>query len=388
LNQKTGYEIIMSRNVLYFSWQPLHQQPPCVTQILTLKDMGITVSVLTKECSTQVGEALRKRGVPVELITPVVRHNKLLQKAENYLNYRACFQNFFRKYWTNDSILWIGTEQGAIRMWPFLRKHHPIVLNALEFYETEWYQKGMKRIAPQVDVLTACEPHRAQYMVDWWKLRRKPWVLPNKPYDHPRQTNLPGSTPELQQAIDRIQGKRTILYQGGIFPDRSLVPLAEALKQMNGEYYLVIAGAKDPRDPDAVEKLQAIYDKTIYVGYLPSPLHLELTSHAAFGVAFYQDDCINNRYCAPNKIYEYAGFGIPMLCNTLPGLTESVGKAGAAECVDFHDPDAVIGAIKKMEQHYEEYSHAATAFYEATDIVRLITDVVEDAFSGTEAEKL
>ncbi|MDY6287590.1 MAG: glycosyltransferase [Lachnospiraceae bacterium] len=374
----------MSRRVLFFVWQAVNEKPPCVTQILALADMGTEVAVLTRNCSDEVMQEFRKRNIPVEYIRAKKCRNHLIQKAENYLNYRRRFRDFFRKYRTDDSILWVGSEQGVIRMWPFIRNIHPMVLDALEFYEEDWYQKGMRKIAPQVDVLTACELHRAAYMKDWWKLGRTPYVLPNKPYIHPRQKNMEGSTPELRAAIDSIRGKKTLLYQGGIGADRDLSLLAQALKKADSPYYLVLSGRTEP---GAVEKIQEIYERTIYLGVLPAPLHLELMSHATICVCFYKDNCINNRYCAPNKIYEYAGFGIPMLCNDIPGLTESVGQAGAAECVNFSDPDAIIAAIGQIEGHYGDYCRAAEVFYDATDITELIREVADDAFSRTEAEK-
>ncbi len=141
----------MSRRVLFFVWQAVNEKPPCVTQILALADMGTEVAVLTRNCSDEVMQEFRKRNIPVEYIRAKKCRNHLIQKAENYLNYRRRFRDFFRKYRTDDSILWVGSEQGVIRMWPFIRNIHPMVLDALEFYEEDWYQKGMRKIAPQVE---------------------------------------------------------------------------------------------------------------------------------------------------------------------------------------------------------------------------------------------
>ena len=139
----------MSRRVLFFVWQAVNEKPPCVTQILALADMGTEVAVLTRNCSDEVMQEFRKRNIPVEYIRAKKCRNHLIQKAENYLNYRRRFRDFFRKYRTDDSILWVGSEQGVIRMWPFIRNIHPMVLDALEFYEEDWYQKGMRKMSPQ-----------------------------------------------------------------------------------------------------------------------------------------------------------------------------------------------------------------------------------------------
>lgn len=114
---------------------------------------------------------------------------------------------------------------------------------------------------------------------------------------------------------------------------------------------------------------------------------MELASHADICVAFYKDNSINNRFCAPNKIYEYAGFGAPMLCNPIPGLTETVGAAGAAECVDFHDAKALMDAIGRIDAAPDQYRVAANAFFDNTDNSETLKVLLEDAFSKTKAEQ-
>ncbi|KIR02418.1 hypothetical protein P261_01233 [Lachnospiraceae bacterium TWA4] len=214
-------------------------------------------------------------------------------------------------------------------------------------------------------------------MVDWWKLSKSPYILRNKPYGHPRLRYCQGSTEQTREAIAKIEGKKNIMYQGAINVDRDLSSLAQALKANNSEYYLVLSGRNEN---NSVEALTKIYPKTIYLGNIPAPLHLEITSHATICVAFYKDNCINNRYCAPNKIYEYAGSGVPMLCNNIPGLTDTVGKSKAGECVDFYNQNAIIQAINKINAHYEDYCTAAKEFFDLTDNSEKLKQIVNEAF--------
>lgn len=373
----------MNKRVLYFLLQPIDSRPPCLAEILTLRDMGIEVALLTSGCNGPVRKLLEERNVPIELFEMKQFPLMVIQRGINAVNYFGVFRRFWKKYWNDNSVLWIGSEQSAVKMHYYLRGHHPIILNALEFYENEWYQTGMKRFLPQVDIFTACEPTRAQYMVDWWKLPKTPYILRNKPYGAVPPKGS-GSTPELKAAIAQLQGKKVLLYQGSIAADRDLGMLAKALREGNSDFYLVLSG---PDKNDGVRKLQAIYDKVLYLGNFPAPTHLEVTSHATACIAFYKDNCINNRYCAPNKIYEYAGCGAPMLCNPIPGLTETVGKAGAAECVDFSDTEAVMGALDRISRNYDRYHQAALDFYNGTDNSAVMTQIVEDAFSRTKAAK-
>lgn len=373
----------MTRTVLYFLFQPLDRVPPCIAQICALHDMGIRVAVLCGGCGEPTRQLLRQRVIPCHTFQVLQNRNRLVQKGRNFFNYRRAVRGFLKQYWSDSSVLWMGTEESAIKMWPFVRNVHPCVLNALEFFEADWYQKAMKKISHKVDILTACQNVRANYMMDWWHLERRPYLLWNKPYSVPPARGA-GSTPELRAAIEKLRGKKVLLYQGNISANRNLTQLAQALREMDSDFFLAMAGWAYE---DGVKDLSDIYPNTLYLGYFPAPSHLELTSYATVAVAFYQDNCINNRYCAPNKIYEYAAYGIPMLCNTVPGLTDTVGRAGAAECVDFGNPAQVKAALNRIEAGYDAYRQAALAFYENTDNTPVIRQIVEDAFSRTKAAK-
>ena len=117
---------------------------------------------------------------------------------------------------------------------------------------------------------------------------------------------------------------------------------------------------------NAYEELKKIYDKVIELSSLPAPLHLEVTSHAKIGLVFYDDFSLNQAFCAPNKIYEYSGFGIPMLANKIPGLENTVGKFNAGKCIDF-ESEQLMEAIKEIDGNYERYSVNALALYDAVD---------------------
>lgn len=375
----------MAKRVIYIIFQPLDNYPPSIAQVCQLRDLGYEVCVLTTQCSAPARKMIAAKGITCHYFTQLQRRWMLYQRGLNFFNYTFVVHRLLRQYRKDTCVLWLGTEQTAMKFWPIVRRLCPTIVSAMEFYEQDWYQRGMKKLAPQADVLTACEPHRAGYMVDWWGLHKMPYILPNKPYG-PIPPKGPGSTPELQAAIRSIQGKKVLLYQGGIQAERDLSLLAKALAKSGSDYYLVLAG-KLFKDSN-IDQLLQIYDKTIYLGYFPAPSHLEITPYATVAVAYYTDDCINTRYCAPNKIYEYAGFGVPMLCNTIPGLMDTVGAAGAAECVDFTDPDAILDALDRIDADYDTYRENALAFYRRTDNLPVIAQIADEAFSYTKAGKL
>ena len=85
---------------------------------------------------------------------------------------------------------------------------------------------------------------------------------------------------------------------------------------------MVLAG----RESDYLKELLIKYPDVKYLGFTVPPKHLSIVKLADIGILTYVADSgsINPVFCAPNKIWEYAKYGIPMLCNDIPGLKYTV----------------------------------------------------------------
>jgi glycosyltransferase involved in cell wall biosynthesis len=77
----------------------------------------------------------------------------------------------------------------------------------------------------------------------------------------------------------------------------------------------------------------------------------------------YNFDCLNNLYCAPNKIFEYGSFGIPILANDVPGLQETVRRYSAGLCVNAQESD-LSEALDRIEGHYDFFSSRSRQMYD------------------------
>lgn len=360
--------------VIYVMRGALHVYPPCVAQICGLRDMGIDVSVVFGSCDPSVIALLEDRSIPYHAVGDQRLLGGALGKMEGYARFGIRGWNEISQHIRSDTVLWCGTADTAIALAPHLRRQR-YVLNVLELYDTyPFYRRWLARLSPGACAVVASEFHRAWIMKSWWGLEQLPFVMPNKTYAHPRTRGTVGSTSATRSAIAALGNRRVLLYQGLITADRDLSSLAEALASVNSEYCLALMGTESG---DAVSRLKRIYDHTVYLGYIPAPLHLEVTSHAHIGIANYQAININNVFCAPNKTYEYAGFGIPVLANDVPGLRETVGAAGAGLCTQFHDRVGVLQALQTIDESYEAYAQDAAIFFDCTDNNATLASIVE-----------
>jgi glycosyltransferase involved in cell wall biosynthesis len=72
------------------------------------------------------------------------------------------------------------------------------------------------------------------------------------------------------------------------------------------------------------------------------------TASADLGILLYRNDCRNNYYCAPNKLFEYMMMGLPMIAANYPGLMPIVEGEQVGLCVDPESPAAIAAAVNRL----------------------------------------
>ena len=130
-------------------------------------------------------------------------------------------------------------------------------------------------------------------------------------------------------------GVKVLLFQGGLSAGRNIEALVEAFGAIqNSMTHLVIMG-----DGQLRARLKAIADHARCadkVHFHPAVSQhdlLDFTASADAGVIPYQATCLNNRYCTPNKLFEFIAAGVPILASNLPEIerivsTYSIGMVG------------------------------------------------------------
>lgn len=291
----------------------------------------------------------------------------LMSRVRNHLKY----VNRFRKMVKHDletlhyDILWIIHERTAVALGDILNGRN-YILTSYEFRDTDQpkLHKPLISLCQNAKVNVVCEFNRAWISRLRFGLKETPIVLPNKPFQHPRTRNIANS-------LLGPQDEKVILYQGVITRERNLDGMCKAISSLDG-FKLVFMGKKT----DYYEELKAKYPKIEYVGFAKSPLHLNLTSNAYIGLVTYEPQDINCIYCAPNKIWEYAGFGIPMIANSIPGLIYTVGINRCGVCTNTDYAEEIIKAVKEIDANYNEYSKNAHSFYESCNILGIVTQII------------
>jgi hypothetical protein len=117
------------------------------------------------------------------------------------------------------------------------------------------------------------------------------------------------------------------------------------------------------KETEYLKKLQAICPSIIHIPFVAPPYHLHVTSHADIGILTYDHSSLNNIFCAPNKLWEFSNFAIPMIGNDIPGLINTIVTNRMGECIDFQREDKVSETLQSILENYTEYSRNAKSFY-------------------------
>ncbi|MBT8175514.1 hypothetical protein [Acinetobacter baumannii] len=308
-----------------------------------------------------------------EYIYPQVHNVGKLKKLLNYIQYRSFVKKTFNTHLNEKDIIWLGSLDTALacKGLNFFATNQ-YILHLHELYDTHQNKlKSIKPIAQNAKHVVVPEINRAGILQVWLGLKERPIVLPNKPYDHPRLRNIAPTNAITQQIINTYYaGKPIILYQGHIGGDRNLMPLARAMKHLP-EYDFWLLGI----DHGYADQLVAVADNIKYLGSVSAPYHLEITSYASIGIMSYDPINLNNLFCAPNKVWEYSGFGIPFLANKCLSL-EGLAQNFIGRTVNWEE-DEIKLSIKFILENFEDFHVNSIGFFQKFDLVKTVHNIVE-----------
>lgn len=358
--------------IVYIVKTKLHYYPPCISQIRMINDLGWNIEVLYGTSNDSALKLLESEGIECKKIGDIKdENNSKLEKLLSWIKFRISLSKELKGY-SEDTYFWFGTAESILPMKGKL-KNKKYIVSLLELLDDNKRKvKLLKNIARNAQAVTVCEETRAYIMQNWWGLKKLPYIFPNKPYNQITDKMHKPSIKETEDVIKKIKGKNVILYQGIIQNTEELTEIAKALNEIKSNYILLLMGIDKYNN---FNKIKKIYNNTEYVSYIPAPYHLEITSYAKIGITFYRADSLNKVFCAPNKIYEYSSFGTPIIANNIPGLKNTIGSFGAAECIEMNKSN-VINAIKQIENDYERYSNNAKKFFESTNNVETMKELL------------
>lgn len=342
--------------------------PPVISMIEMLDDLGVNVQIIACGITDNIRNEFERRKIEYVQIDYCFDNSLLkLKKVFSSLKFRKRVLNVLKKL-SFDCLIIEG--QGAFKILGTSIKKYNYIMYILEMYTR--YERYIKKLIYDADAVIMPQYDRAVLYQTHYQLKKRPYVLPNKPYfilDDGRRREL---EIKYRKQLQVFKEKKVILYQGIIHKERNLTNFIKAVKSMGDSYRLVLLG----KDSGAMKDYIRIDPFIVHIEFIPAPDYLVFTANAYIGILTYDPMSINCAYCAPNKLFEYAKYSLPMLGNDIPGLKYTIEVNGMGEIIDENSQESIVKGIKKIDENYSNYANKSFRFYQSVDCKTVLKDIL------------
>jgi len=181
--------------------------------------------------------------------------------------------------------------------------------------------------------------------------------------------NVPVYQPPPPGSADRGR-EPVILYHGGYFRDRGLEQLIESVQYLK-RGRIVFRGFGELEDHlRALVRQQSLEDRVSFAPPVPMPELVKTAAEADIGVIPYIPFCLNNRFCLPNKLFEYLMAGLAVVGSDLPELRKVIMGHNVGRVFNPEDPQDIARALNDLLEDEEQLArmkrnalHAVRAVY-------------------------
>jgi glycosyltransferase involved in cell wall biosynthesis len=229
---------------------------------------------------------------------------------------------------------------------PVVYRAHELWSEASPNVRFAGFWRFMERsLVPRCDYVVTPEENRSRIYEVEFGARRPPITVRNCPPYRP-----PIASSRLRDELNRrgIRCTTIVLYQGLVDSGRCIEEIAEATRFFDDGVVLVIMGSGYGKWASPATAL-AGYERIVVLAPVPYKELVPYTASADIGILLYRNDCRNNYYCAPNKLFEYMMMGLPMIAANYPGMVPLVEGNGVGLCVDPESPRAIADAVNRLE---------------------------------------
>jgi glycosyltransferase involved in cell wall biosynthesis len=122
-----------------------------------------------------------------------------------------------------------------------------------------------------------------------------------------------------------------VVYLGVICRGRGIEVFIEAVRQACDNVHFVLVGFGALLDVDGLAKG---CDRVHVHEAVPHHMVVSLVREADFGMCLIEDVSLSDRLCLPNKLFEYALAGVPVIASRLPEISRVVHSYGLGVCCD------------------------------------------------------
>jgi len=209
----------------------------------------------------------------------------------------------------------------------------------------------------RADLVIAANDARAAIMQTHYGLQRRPTAIYNIP---PCLPEMQEDSAERKERLPPASGRIRLLYQGTMHLVREIDLFIRVLPYLGEQYELVMVGDGSHLDRlKEIAREEQVTSRVTFLGRVPNQDLPGVTRQCSIGIISYSFANPNQRHCAPNKVYEYAQAGIPVVATGQDTLRALVGDSGIGVVLSRGDTvdetlEKYADGIRYVAQHREQ----------------------------------
>jgi glycosyltransferase involved in cell wall biosynthesis len=248
---------------------------------------------------------------------------------------------------------WIAARLSGAR---FVYDAHELVIpgalgrDYAQLQERIWYWLEKFAVRRAELVIAANEP-RARVMQEHYRLAQQPTSIRNITVPPPAANDRAELLLKYPVLARRDSDECLCVYQGDVDLHRGLAPVMDAFALLGPGYRLLVVGGGP--DVENVRARAAQYGdraRVDVVGKVPRATLHGILSACDIGICVYAYTGLNNIYCSPNKVFEYAQAGLAVVATGQPPLVELVADSGIGRIAGTRAPPTAEEMAEAIRQ--------------------------------------
>jgi glycosyltransferase involved in cell wall biosynthesis len=153
------------------------------------------------------------------------------------------------------------------------------------------------------------------------------------------------------ETFKKEKGIKYLLHQGEINENRGKQLLVEVIKHLPENWRIVLLGLPMDQFRQFVDQYKDLAKWIVNGGRVPNDQIIAVYDNFDASVVFYKTEMLNEKYCAPNRLYQAANAGLPLIVNDNPALLDfiTINKTGIA--ID-REIEEIVNNINRFFRDY------------------------------------
>jgi glycosyltransferase involved in cell wall biosynthesis len=243
-------------------------------------------------------------------------------------------------------------------------------------WERRWWLLASEALFVRVaDIVTTASPGYADELRARYRVKR-PAVIRNIPDGPLTRATQPRAQP-------------LAIYVGGLMPGRGLEQTIDALALAPRIRLRAIGPGAPEYRASLIERAETlgVAQRVELHPPVPPARVLAALADATAGLCLIQPVCRSYELTLPNKLFEYAAAGVPVLASDLPTIATVVRAQGLGEVVCCDDPHGIAAGLERLvaPARWSEAARRSHAFAKANDWSaesRALARIYSEALAG------